>query len=280
MDIDSLWDYSDPEATALRFRELLPAAEASGDRSYHAQLLTQLARTQSLQRKFGEAHRLLDAARAIMDGPVAEIRYLLERGRTFNSAGEGDQAIPLFEEAYKKSVAHGEDFYAIDAAHMLGIVADQLYWNIKAMDLAEKTTDARARKWLGALYNNIGWSYHGQQDYASALTFFEKLLALRMDQQDERGALIARWSIGRTYRSLQRIDEALALQEELYVERQQAGLPPSGYVFEELAECLLLKDRAVEAKEYFRKAYEILSGDVWLVAEEEARIQRLRNLGE
>jgi tetratricopeptide (TPR) repeat protein len=148
------------------------------------------------------------------------------------------------------------------------------------MDLAEKTTDARARKWLGALYNNIGWSYHGQQDYASALTFFEKLLALRMDQQDERGALIARWSIGRTYRSLQRIDEALALQEELYVERQQAGLPPSGYVFEELAECLLLKDRAVEAKEYFRKAYEILSGDVWLVAEEEARIQRLRNLGE
>jgi tetratricopeptide (TPR) repeat protein len=255
------------------------------DKTYYAELLTQLARTQSLQRKFDEAHSILDTAKQVMEGqnmPVAEICYLLERGRAFNSAGKKEQSIPLFKEAYAKAVEHKEDFYAIDAAHMLGIAAtpqDQLYWNIKAMDLAEKTADPGARKWLGSLYNNIGWTYHDSKDYAGALTFFEKLLALRMDQRDERGTFLANWTVARTYRSLDRIDEALALQQELLDHIQRKGLDPSGYVFEELAECLLIQDRGIEAKVYFKKAYEILSKDIWLKANEGDRLERLKELG-
>ena len=284
--IDALWDYDNPEATALKFRELLPTAERSADKTYYAELLTQLARTQSLQRKFDEAHSALDTARQVMEGqnmPVAEIRYLLERGRTFNSAGEKEQSISLFKEAYAKAVEHNEDYYAIDAAHMLGIAAkpqDQLYWNIKAMSLSEKTADTRAGKWLGSLYNNIGWTYHGLKDYAGALTFFEKLLAWRTAQKDARGAFIANWSVARTYRSLDRITEALALQRELLDEIQRNGLDPSGYVFEELAECLLLQGHDIEAKTYFKKAYEILSKDIWLKANEGDRLERLKDLGE
>ena len=284
--IDTLWDYDSPEATALKFKELLPATEKSADKSYYAELLTQLARTQSLQRKFDEAHSILDTARQVMEGqnmPIAEIRYLLERGRTFNSAGEKEQSIPLFKGAYTIAVEHDEDFYAIDAAHMLGIAAkpqDRLYWNIKAIDLAEKTADTRARKWLGSLYNNIGWTYHDLKDYVRALTFFEKLLACRIDQKDERGTFIAKWTIARTYRSLERIDEALAFQWELLDEIQRKDLDPSGYVFEELAECLLIQDRGIEAKTYFRKAYEILSKDIWLEANEGDRLERLKELGE
>ncbi len=284
--IDALWDYDNPQATALKFKDLLPTAEKSVDKSYYAELLTQLARTQSLQRKFDEAHSVLDTARQVIEGqsmPVAEIRYLLERGRTFNSAGEKEQAIPLFKEAYAKAVEHNEDFYAIDAAHMLGIAAkpqDQLDWNVKAVDLAEKTADTRARKWLGSLYNNIGWTYHGLKDYAGALTYFEKLLTWRMDQKNERGVFIAKWSVARTYRSLDRIDEALALQRELLDEIQRKALDPSGYVFEELAECLLIQDRGIEAKGYFKRAYEILSKDIWLKANEGDRLERLKKLGE
>ena len=284
--IDTLWDYDRPQATALKFRELLPMAEESVDKSYYTELLTQLARTQSLQRRFAEAHSILDTARQVMEGqnmPVAEIRYLLERGRTFNSAGEKEQSIPLFKEAYAKAVEHNEDFYAIDAAHMLGIAVkpqDQLYWNIKALALAEKTADTRAGKWLGSLYNNIGWTYHEVKDYVRALTFFEKLLAWRMDQKDERGAFIAKWSVARTYRSLNRIEEALALQRELLGEIHRKALDPSGYVDEELAECLLIQDRGIEAKAYFKTAYEILSKDIWLKANEGDRLERLKKLGE
>ena len=281
--IDTLWDYNNPEATAIKFRDLLPLAEKSVDKPYYAELLTQLARTQSLQRNFEEAHHILDTASHVMDGqnmPIAEIRYLLERGRTFNSAGEKEQSIPLFNEAYAKAVTHNEDFYAIDAAHMLGIASkDQLHWNLAALRLAENTTDTRAGKWLASLYNNIGWTYHELKDYAGALAYFEKLLALRMAQKDERGTFIAKWTIARTYRSLDRIDEALALQGELLDEIQRKGLDPSGYVFEELAECLLIQGRGIEAKANFRKAYEILSKDIWLKANEGDRLKRLEELG-
>ena len=284
--IDTLWDYDNPQATEIVFRELLPAAEKSGDKPYYAELLTQLARTLSLQRKFDDAHKLLDDARQLIVGPVmpvAEIRYLLERGRTFNSSNEKAQAIALFKEAYEKALQSNEEFYAIDAAHMLGVAEkpqEQLYWNIKAMDLAEKSVDARARKWLGPLYNNIGWTYHDANDYDRALDLFEKSLAWRTAQEDKRGIFIAKWTIGRVYRSLNRIDEALAVQQALLEEIQREGLAPSGFVFEELAECLLIKNSHDEAKEYFRKAYETLSQDIWLKANAADRLERLRELAE
>jgi hypothetical protein len=63
-------------------------------------------------------------------------------------------------------------------------------------------------------------------------------------------------------------------------EIQRKGLDPSGYVFEELAECLLIQDRGIEAKAYFRKAYDILSKDSWLQAQEADRLERLKQLGE
>jgi tetratricopeptide (TPR) repeat protein len=283
--IDSLWDYDKPQVTELKFRELLPAAEKSGNQSYYAELLTQLARTQSLQRKFDNAHDILNKAEQVIKGknmPVAQIRYLLERGRTFNSANEKEKSATLFKEAYHKALFQNEDFYAIDAAHMLGIAEkpqEQLSWNIKAMDLAEKSTDTRAKKWLGSLYNNIGWTYHDLKDYVKALCLFEKALAWRTDQKDERGIFIAKWTIGRIYRSLDRIDEALKIQNGLLDEIQQKKLPPSGFVFEEIAECLLIKNKNTEAKEYFKTAYQILSKDIWLKANEPARLERLDQLG-
>jgi len=283
--IDTLWDYDQPQLTELKFRELLSVAEKSENNAYYAELLTQLARTQSLQRKFDDAHEILNDAAQVIKGknmPVAEIRYLLERGRTFNSANEKEKSITLFKEAYNKALAHNEDFYAIDAAHMLGIAEkpeDQLYWNIKAMELAEKSTETRAKKWLGSLYNNIGWTYHDLKDYLKALSLFEKSLSWRINQKDERGVFIAKWTIGRACRSLDRIDEAIKIQNELLDEMRQKKLNPSGFVFEELAECLLIKNKNNEAKKYFNKAYEILSKDIWLKANEPARLERLNQLG-
>ena len=58
-DFMAQWDYQDPAATALRFHALLPAARAV-DLQLELELLTQIARTHSLQRQFDQAHRLLD----------------------------------------------------------------------------------------------------------------------------------------------------------------------------------------------------------------------------
>lgn len=167
-DFDNLWDYDHPDASERKFRELLPAAVDSGDLSYMAQLLTQIARAEGLQRKFEDAHKTLDRVEKAL--PKADdktkVRYLLERGRVFNSSGKTEDARPLFLQALDLALQSKADSYAIDAAHMMAIVEpteEQLPWNLKALALAEESQDEKARKWKGSLYNNIGWTYFDQE---------------------------------------------------------------------------------------------------------------------
>jgi tetratricopeptide (TPR) repeat protein len=165
---------------------------------------------------------------------------------------------------------------------MMGIVEPpekQLDWAAKAMDLAEKSEDERARNWLGPLYNNTGWSYHDLGEYDKALELFEKSLKFRQERKDERGMRIAKWTVARAYRSLGRIEEALDIQKDLEKEFEEKGIEQDGYVFEELGECLLLLKRGEESKKYFKLAYDLLSKDPWLVANEAERLERLKKLG-
>ena len=284
-DFDALWNYQDPGQSEASFRELVQRAKESGDVSYHAQLLTQIARAQGLQRKFEEAHETLDAVEGMLTERLVlpRIRYLLERGRVYNSSNNPEKAKPLFLEAWEIAVANGEDFYAVDAAHMMGIVEPperQLDWAVKAMRLAEKSSDRRAKNWLGPLYNNTGWTYHDLGRYEKALELFEKSLKWREERGDERGIRTAKWTIGRTYRSLGRTEDACEIQMALRDEIDKKGLEPDGYVFEELGECLHLLGREEEARKYFKLAYDVLSKDAWLVANEPERLKRLKELGD
>jgi tetratricopeptide (TPR) repeat protein len=274
---DAWWDYNDAAGTEVKFRELLPKARESQDKSYYAQLLTQIARTEGLQRKFDVEAMLTD------EMTVAKIRYLLERGRVYNSSGSPDTSKPLFLQAWELGVAHQQDFYAVDAAHMLAIVEQsekQLEWTEKAMSVAEKSQDERAWNWLGSLYNNTGWTYHDLKQYEKALEMFEKGLKFREGKKDEEGIRIAKWTIARTYRSLGRIEEALQIQRELEKEFDEKEIQQDGYVYEELGECLLLLKKEDEARKYFKLAYDLLSKDPWLSANQPARLQSLKELGE
>jgi tetratricopeptide (TPR) repeat protein len=282
-DFDSLWNYDDPASTEVKFRQLIPQAEKSSDTVYHAQLLTQIARTQGLQRKFDDAHKTLDKALSLIavGNITGKIRYLLERGRVFNSSNQLEKARPLFLEAYEEALTHNEDNYAIDAAHMLGIVdkgEESLKWNERAMELAELTKDERAKKWLGSLYNNIGWTYHENKEFEKALDYFTKNVSWHESRGSKMQLIIAKWSVARTLRSMNRITEALEKQRNLVKELDQMKLEQDGYVFEEIGECLLLLNRKNESKEYFKKSYELLSKDIWLEANEKERLERIKNL--
>jgi len=282
-DFNAMWNYDNPAATEAEFKSLLPLARESGDANYYAGLLTQIARSQGLQRKFDEAHVTLDAAReAVVDEEsVGMARYLLERGRVYNSSGDPETARDYFLRARDVATEIGADFYAIDALHMLGIVdppEKQMKWNLMALDLAETSGDERALKWRGSLYNNIGWTYHDLGEYEQALAMFEKSLAFREEQNDSAGVLIASWTIARTNRSLGHIEEALGMQLQLEKTIEEYGLPPDGYVYEEIAECLLLLCREQEARAYFGLAYGLLSRDEWMTANEAERLERLDQL--
>jgi len=304
---EALWDYAHPDETEKNFRVRLGAVEASGDPDDHAQMLTQIARAQGLQQRFDDAHATLDRVRALLiehgDDPdaqggeatlrpglrTARVRYLLERGRAFNSSGMRERAAPLFLEAWNAARSLGEEFHAVDAAHMMEIVAhgdDKLRWNANAVAFAETCGDPRAYRWLGALYNNRGWTLHELGRLDEALVAFERRLAwLQSNPPDDSSRQqghetdigIAHWSIAKMFRLLGRVEEALAIQRRLLEAR---GGEADGYVHEELAECLLVLDLGAEARPHFARAHALLAGDPWLRRNESARLERLERLGQ
>ncbi|OLD12704.1 MAG: hypothetical protein AUI50_00475 [Crenarchaeota archaeon 13_1_40CM_2_52_14] len=281
-DFDSLWDYDHPGATERKFRELLPTALDSLDLSYLSQLLTQIARTEGLQRKFQEAHKSLDRVQKALDktDDKTRVRYLLERGRVYNSSRKQEEARPLFQEALDLALKSKDDFNAVDAAHMMAIVEPtekQLQWNLKALDVAENSAEEKVRKWMGSLYNNIGWTYFEQQQYEESLLMFEKALEFQRQQGDPNKIMIAKWCVAKTLRKMDHTEEALEMQRDLFEQYQAAG-KKSGYVYEEIAECLTVMGQEQEAEGWFAAAYEELSRDPRL-ANEQDRLNRLKELG-
>ena len=282
-DLHRLWDYHDPAGTESKFRAGLAKAEASDDRGYHAELLTQIARAQGMQRQFDEAHRTLDEAEEMIHGDMhrARVRLLLERGRVFNSSGSADKAKPLLIKAWQLASGEGIDGLAIDAAHMVATVEvgnKALKWNHTALDRANSSPDPDAQRWTGSLCNNIGWTYHSEGDFDRALEYFEQALARRREQGKADDIRVARWCVARCLRSLERVEGALAIQRELA--QKIADIEnPDGYVYEELAECLHALGRTDEAKPYFRRAHELLSIDPCFVDGEAPRLARLATLG-
>ena len=282
--LHTLWDYFQPAESRARFETIRPQAEQSGDREYYLSLLTQIARTYGLEGNFDQAHALLDTvASELSDSmPVANVNYLLERGRAYRSGGDPAKGLPLFTEAFDLAAQTHQDYLAIDAAHMVALATDsaeeRMAWSMKGISLAESSSDPRARHWLGSICNNVGWDYHERGAYDSALTMFERALAAREEEGDQQTIDIAKWCIGRTYRSLGRIDDALAIQTALRAAHDSAGTD-DGYVREELGELYLLKDDSTGAAEQFRAAYRLLSQDTWLMNNESERMARMKRLG-
>ncbi|KAA3636866.1 MAG: hypothetical protein DWP97_01920 [Calditrichaeota bacterium] len=279
---DTLWEYQKPAETRAKFEALLQEAEDSGNKDYHLQLLTQIARTLGLESKFDSAHTILDQVQKEMTGhDVVKVRYLLERGRAFRSAGEVEESVPLFVEAYELARNKKEDNFAVDAAHMVAIAVEgydkRMEWSLKALNLAEKSSVPKAQKWKGSLYNNIGWDYHDQKKYDEALDMFQKALVFREEQKSAREIQIAKWCVARCFRSMDRIDEALAIQKALY-EEGQGGINSDGYVCEELGELYLIKGQPENSQPYFKQAYEILSKDSWMMKNEAERMERIKKL--
>ncbi len=282
---DTLWNYDDPAGTESKFRELFPKAQESGDSSYLAELWTQIARAQGLQQRFADANKSLDQADALIkpDMKTARVRSQLERGRVLNSSGKKEESVPLFKEAFRLAQEAGLEFYAIDAVHMLGIATkaeESLRWNEEAIRLSEAAKDPRARRWLGPLYNNTGWTYFDMHRYDDALKMFQKDLAFRSQGGGSKVEIgIARWSAAKVLRHLGRVDEALTTQMELLQLPELQGGDNEGYTQEEIAECLLLLGRQAEAAPHFARAWQLLHEDPDLSRDEPKRLVRMKDLG-
>ncbi|GAB3266210.1 tetratricopeptide repeat protein [Chitinimonas naiadis] len=283
-DIDGLWDYDRPVESEAKFREAYRKAEREQDVAAQAELLTQIARAQGMQGKIEEANKALDALSTSLGElpPLVSVRYLLERGRLLIAAGEQKKAWRWFRNAMLLAQRNNLDFHAIDAMHMLGIVEPgktAIDWNLKAIAVAERSSQPHAADWLGSLYNNLAWVYHDQKDMTKALEYLRRAQTWHEQHGGGRRLLIARWSVAKLLRETGDPERALTIQLDLERAWNKLG-EEDGYVYEEIAENLFALGRNDVARSYFRRALVTLSRDGWLVKTEPARIARLRQLAQ
>jgi tetratricopeptide (TPR) repeat protein len=288
LDFDKLWNYQNPSETEQKFRALIPEARAKG-KSYYLQLLTQLARTQSLQDKYTDAYETLNEVSLGMTDvlQVVKIRYLLELGRTQNAERKAEIANKTFKDAFSAADQATEWGYAVDALHMVAItysygslksMEEKLNWEVKAIAYAEEKDSQYAKAWLGSLYFNSGWSFYGLDRFEEALEIFIKAYNLdKANGSDEWILLDDRRTIAKVKRRLGRIDKALAEQHQLEIENIEKLGKPDGFVFEELGELYLVKEDHAKSKEYFAKAYPILK-EILKSPEDQARLDRIKKL--
>ena len=157
--------------------------------------------------------------------------------------------------------------------------AEQLRWNFKTIELAEGSKDESTKLWIGTSYNNIGWTYHAQGDFAQSLQWLKKARDYYDSpaNKNEKFKFIAHWSVAKLLRLNNRPDEAIAIQKKLETD-MEAKETIDGFVYEELAELHLLQNNLPTAQTYFQKAHESLSKVAWFVATEPARLKRIENL--
>jgi tetratricopeptide (TPR) repeat protein len=280
-DIDALWEYSDPAASEQRFRAALADARDVDER---LELQTQIARSYSLRRRFDDAHRLLDElepqlARA---GAAPRVRYLLERGRSFNSAGDKARARALFEDAFGQAQTARLEGLAVDAAHMVAITHGgsdaAIEWNRRGLALARGSSDAKARSLIPALLNNTAWDLLDQGRAQDALPLFDDALAAWRERARPTQVRIAQWSRAHVLRKLGRHTDALAQLAALRAEHGDAA-DADGRVHEEIGENLLASGRAAEAAPAFAAAARLLGADAGFAGANTERLARMRRLG-
>ncbi len=276
----TIWNFANPAGTRERFLELVPLAKELGDESYLLQLQTQLARTYSLQGNFAEAHSILDSVEELLspEHQLPRLRYLLERGRCYNSNGEKERALTFFMDAVRLGEEIADWRLAIDAVHMVAIaqpnVYDKITWNLRGLKLVEEHPEQDG--WFWALYNNLGEDYMTAQQYDEAHATFEKLLALQV----QRNGATDMYTVKDCARALRLgakpEDSVRLMQAELDILLSKSS--DDGWIREELAEALTALGLTAEARPHFVAAYRLLKDDSYCLQYEQAKLARLQEM--
>ena len=131
-----------------------------------------------------------------------------------------DVAAVTFKQMYDYCREHELPGRAVDAAHMVAVVAgpeEQIEWARKGIEAAEA---GDLGGWLGPLWNNLGWTYWdmaagAEADAAielnrQALDCYLKAREYHWKHGGELNKLAADWAVGSTYRRLGEFDTAEA----------------------------------------------------------------------
>lgn len=230
------------------------------NRPVEVESLAQLARLNLLAGKVETGQDWLEKARerASDSEPLGWSRFLGVEGRFEWKAGNLKTAQETFEQMYGYCVEHSLWGRAVDAAHMVAIVADnieeQIKWTHKGIEMAESR---RAHQWLGPLWNNLGGIYHDNKQFDSALQCYLKAREYHWQHSSESSKLFADYHIGMSYRLNGQLDEAAKwLRPVLSWAERLENHSAIGQACEDLGEIEIAKGNNSEGLKLLKRARE------------------------
>jgi len=200
--ITELVDASNPVSMESQLLEILPAARKAERPDYLVELLSQLARARVQQKRLDPAKANLDEAEALLaaneEAEMLRPRaiWLLETGRYLRymlllERGKAKLLMPrmtaTLEEAYDAARAAGDDYVAVDAAHLLGKIGtseNELDWYLKAIRLARDSQQPRVDSWFGVLYETATRKAYRLGRYEQALELSQAGFAWSVSHDD------------------------------------------------------------------------------------------------
>lgn len=192
---EDAFDYDHPVESEMRLKAFAAQAEAAGDKVTEAEILTQVARSEGLEKKFAEAHANLDRAIALgIHNGRASIRISIERGRLYRLAGYTGKAAVYFRDAFEKAKATHQDYLMLDSVHMIALnepFDTSRNWVQRGLKMAAQSRDPKTLHWVAILNNNMGVAYLDRRDYADAIRCFKSAFAAYRAQHSDAGTVKA-----------------------------------------------------------------------------------------
>jgi tetratricopeptide (TPR) repeat protein len=208
---DSFFQDRDYEKALQSYTRTVEVARADFNRPVETEALAQVGRVNLIQGNKEEGRKFLEEAaeRASDSDPMGWSRYLGVRGRFEWQDDDLIKARATFDEMYIYCNTNALWSRAVDAAHMIAIVAEtveeQIEWGQRGIEAAES---GGVESWLGPLWNNLGTTYYDNKQFDSALNAFLKARDYHWQYSGEIGKLYADYHVGMTYRHLGQFDKA------------------------------------------------------------------------
>lgn len=239
LDPRPFWNFDDPVATEVVFRDLLANTSDAVDRIV---VSTQIARALGLQGKFDDGMRLIDSLTDVDHTTLAW--RSIEMGRLHRSKGETEPAMANFILAMTQSDQEDEEnsdpvleSLHFDAMHMYALVlplADQIEFSKEALGKVAHSANPLVRRWSVTFLNNLGMAYSEAGDWQSAYACFLDAQGDARTSGDPAKIFPARYMVGWALRNLGRTEQSLAHMTELHADILAAGRSDK-YVAAELA---------------------------------------------
>ncbi len=272
---DSVFKSHDFNSALDEYKQVVKQARNEFNRSVEVEGLSQVARMYLTLGDKAEGRQWLEQAgeRATDSDPMGWSRYLGVKGRFEWQDNNLQAARKTFDEMYNYCHANALYGRAVDAAHMIAIIAEtpeeQIAWGQKGIEVAEASG---GEAWLGPLWNNMAGTYWDIQQYDSALVCYKKAREYHWRFSGENAKLLADYHVGMTYRYLGQYDEARKwLRPVLAWAERLENHEVIGQACEDLGECDIAEGNIKEGvpllqrarKEYQKAGYDKTRLEIW-----------------